>query len=403
MTLSKTKNSSEILNYLIVMYAFLLPISRAGIVLFTALIFIVWLFKSSIKDDIKFLFKSKFATLLLLFVIYSFIGLLWSSNLDEGVNYAIRYWYYLPMFVIATSLKKEYLNATISAFLLSMLISEILSFGIFFELIEMKNQPSVFPTPFMHHIQYSIFIVFTSLFLLNKIYYTDSLKHKIMYGIFFITVTINIFINGGRTGYIIFFITIFIVVFLNIQNRLKAIFLTLFIIISSIILAYNYSPTFQQRVLDSTIEIKEIANQKYHTSVGQRIAMYYMGGEIIYENPIFGVGTGDEMDVLKDIIDTKYPQLSTIKRLGHFHNVFLHTAVQLGILGLILQILIFYHLYKIKIKSKLYQNTKYIFATVFLLASFSGNMFHQQFTMAIFALIAGILLAVTKHEQEVLK
>ncbi len=400
MTLSKTKNSSEILNYLIVIYAFLLPISRAGIVLFTALIFIVWLLKSPIKDNIKFLFKSKFVVVFLLFVTYSFIGLLWSSNLDEGINYAIRYWYYLPMFIIAANLKKEYLNATITAFLLSMFISEVLSFGMFFELIEIKNQPSPFPTPFMHHIQYSVFIVFTSLFLLNKIYYTDILKYKIMYGIFFITVTINIFINGGRTGYIVFFITIFIVVFLNIQNRLKAIFITLFLIISSMTLAYNYSPTFGQRVQDSKVEIKEIIEQKFNTSVGQRIAMYYMGGQIIYKNPIFGVGTGDEMDVLKDIIDTEHPQLSSIKELRHFHSVLLHTAVQLGLLGLILQILIFYHLYKIKIKTKFYQNTKYIFATIFLLASFSGNMFHQQFTMAVFALIVGILLAVTKHEQE---
>lgn len=383
-----------------VIYAFMIPISRAGIVLFSALIIIVWLFKPTMKDDIRSLLKNKFAVVFFFFVVYTFIAMLWSSNLEEGINYAKRYWYYLPMFIIATNLKKEYLNAVISAFLLSMLISEILSYGMYFDILDINNKSTPFPTPFMHHIQYSVFVVFTSLFLLNKIYYLNEIKDKLLFGLFFITVTINIFINGGRTGYITFFIALSIVIFLNVKNKLKASLIAAFIVLISLFLAYNYSSTFQQRLADSIIEIKEIDNNKLHTSVGQRIAMYYMGGEIILQNPLFGVGTGAEMDVLKEHIDNYNPQYSMIKERRHFHNVFLHTSVQLGFIGLVLQILIFYYLIKMNVKNRYYQNVKYMFVTVYILACFSGNIFHQQFTMALFSLIVGILLAVSINKKE---
>ena len=380
-------------------YAFVIPISRAGIVLFSALVFITWLFSPSIKDDLKYLIKNKLTLLLGIFVGYTLIALLWSSNLDDGVHYAKRYWYYLPMLVIATNLKKENLNHVISAFLLSMLISEILSYGMYFDLVDIKNGATPFPVPFMHHIQYSVFIVFTSIFLLNKIFYLDVWKHKILYSLFFMTVTMNIFINGGRTGYIAFFITLSVVAFLSIQNRLKAAMIALIIMLSTLFVSYNYSTTFQQRLHDSSDEITAINKQDFTTSVGQRIALYKIGEDIISHHFFFGVGTGAEMDALKKDVDTNFPQFSIVKDISHFHNVFLHTMVQLGLVGVLLQIMIFYYLFKIEIKNRYYNNIKYAFATIYLLACFSGNMFHQQFTMALFSLIVGILLAISKMEK----
>ncbi|MCH9812533.1 MAG: O-antigen ligase family protein [Epsilonproteobacteria bacterium] len=399
MTLNKQlKDPQDLLNYLAIAYAFFLPISRAGIVLFSGLIIITWLFKPTIKDDIKYFLHHKFMIVFLLFLLLTTLGLLWSSNLEEGINYAKRYWYYLPMFILALNLYKDTIPKLISAFLISMLISEILSYGMYFNLLEINNSSTPFPTPFMHHIQYSLFIVFTALFLLNKIYYEQRFNYKIIYGLFFITVTFNIFINGGRTGYITFFITLFIVAFLNMQNRIKALLITSLIIFATLGTAYYASDTFQQRIHDSKEELAQIEQQKYHTSVGQRLVMYKMGAEIIKEYPILGTGTGEEMDVLKSHIDTYYPNWTMIKERRHFHNVFLHTGVQLGLLGLLLQLLIFYYLLTLKIEDHYFRNIKYIFVTIYMFGCFSGNMFHQQFTMALFALFAGILLAIHKEE-----
>lgn len=169
-----TLDKDKILNYLIIIYSFLIPISRAGIGILSVLILLVWIFKADIKNDIKFFLQNRFTLLFITFILYSFIAILWSSNLGEGLNYAIRYCYYLPMFIIATHLKKEYFGLVISTFLFSMMISEVLSYGMFFELIEWKNSSSPFATPFMNHLQYSTFVVFTSLFLLNHILYKKN-------------------------------------------------------------------------------------------------------------------------------------------------------------------------------------------------------------------------------------
>ena len=402
MTLNKIKqlDIDKTLNYLIILYAFLVPISRAGIGISTLLILTIWLFKTNIKNDLKFFFQNKSTLLFLTFIVYSFIAISWSSNLQEAVNYATRYWYYIPMFIIATNLKKEYFKFVFSAFLLGMFISEILSYGMFFQLIEWHNSSSPFATPFMNHLQYSAFVVFTSLFLLNNIFYEESAKMKLLYSLFFITVSINLFINGGRIGYVAFFITLFLVFILSIKNKIKALIISLIIITSSLYLAYNYSSTFQTRLNYTIEEIKEISANKYHTSFGQRIAMAYMGGKIIMQNPVLGVGIGDEMDVLRELITTKYQEFAYLKERRHFHNIFLHTTVQLGLIGLLLLILLFYYIYKIKIKDNYLSNVKYIFTTVFLITCLTGNMFHQQFTMALFSLFIGLVLAQNKFESK---
>ena len=401
MILNKNKDMNVFLNYLFVAYALVIPISRAGIVLFSILICIIWFFQPNFKTNIKYLAKNKFSIIFILFIIYTFVGLLWSSNLEEGIDYAKRYWYYLPMFIIATNLKKEYLNIVLSAFLIGMLISEIISYGIFFELLDIKNKSSVDPTPFMNHIQYSVFVVFTSLFLLNKIYFTKKIKYKIIYSLFFLTVTTNIFINGGRIGYITFFVSLLLVISLNVKSKIKVGLIFVLMLGTSLYAAYNYSPTFQARFAHTMNEIKLMQSNQFHKSLSivPRLALYDVGTKIILENPIFGTGTGEEMSTFHKTVNEMYPQYHFLKIVEHFHNIFLHTAVQLGLLGLILQLLIFYYLLKIKIKNRYYLNIKYIFMSIYLMVSMSGNMFHQQFTMALFALMVGIFLAINRHEK----
>jgi O-antigen ligase len=250
----------------------------------------------------------------------------------------------------------------------------------------------------MNHLQYSTFIVFTSLFLLNQILYEDELKRKVFYLIFFMTVTTNLFVNGGRIGYVAFFVTLFLVFILNMKSKLKAFTLSMIIITFSIFSAYNYSAIFKKRVDFTLEELHYISEQKFHTSFGQRLAMYYIGGQIIKENPLLGVGTGDEMDVLKEKIHTTHTEFKYLNKRRHFHNVFLHITVQLGVLGFGLLLLLFYTFYTTQIKDKYHSNIKYIFITVFLITCMTGNMFHQQFTMALLSLFGGLIVSHSMQE-----
>ena len=210
----------KILYYLIFAYAFFIPISRAGIGVFSVLLILIWLFKPTFKEDIKYLKSNKFVIVFVFFILYSFVGSLWSDDILYAMNYVKKYWYYLPIFVIATTLKREQISYVFSAFLLGMLISEVISYGIFFEWWQWKNCIPLNPTPFMNHIQYSYFLVFAAFVLLYEALSHEEGKKRFIYGLFFITMTSNIFINAGRISYITFIVGLVLFFFLKVKSKL---------------------------------------------------------------------------------------------------------------------------------------------------------------------------------------
>jgi O-antigen ligase len=394
------------INYLIVAYAFVIPISRAAIVLFSFLLIVLFLIseKGNYKKIFAKIMEQKVLMVLFIFIIYHFISLLYSDHLYEGFRYIYKYWYYLVIPVIFIKLDKKYINYSISAFLLGMMISEILSYGIFFELWQLKHGTPSDPTPFMNHLQYSMFLTFTSLLLLNRVFFEENIKWRIFYSLYFLTVTSNLFLNGGRTGHLAFAVSIFVVGFLNIKNKIIAFLSMLVLVVAIFYTAYNVSPVFKTRFDASINETNKISNNQknqYHGSFGTRLALWIVGVEIIKENPILGVGVGDSMPVLRDMVSQKgYEDKVNIANMPNYHNYYIQIAVQLGIIGLVLYLLFFYYILKIDIKDKIIKNMMIIFVTVYCVASSVENMFHQQFSMAILALFVGLFLAKSRIEIE---
>ena len=221
--LSKNIDYNKYINYIAVLYAFTIPISRAGIVLFSVLMILLWLLEGGFKEKYSKMKNNNLVVLIIALVIFYFLSLLWSDNLVNGLKYSKKFWYFITIFVIFTSIKKEYIKYMVSAFLISMFISEVISYGIFFEWWNFKNRLPSFPTPFMYHLEYSLFLAFTALLLLNRVFTVEERVYKFGYFIYFSTVTANLFINGGRTGQLAFIVSIFIVGFLNIKHKVKAI------------------------------------------------------------------------------------------------------------------------------------------------------------------------------------
>jgi O-antigen ligase len=347
---------------------------------------------------------------ILLFLFYTILSLLWSDNIYEGLIYIIKYWYFLPAIVIFKYLKKENMDYVIGAFLLGMFISEILSYGIFFELWTFKHGTPTDPTPIMNHLQYSIFLAFTSLLLLNRIFFEEHMRWKLFYILYFLIVTANLFINGGRTGYLAFILSIFVVGFLNIKNKYKAFFSILLFIVAVLYTAYHFSPIFKERFTAATNELSIIQNDdnlnenKYCGSFGLRLGSWIVGLDISKDNLFFGTGVSDEMPVLKSYLEyekhqDKYCKDNVIVKTN-FHNDYMQILVQIGIIGLFLYLLIWYSILKIDIKNKKYKNLAVIFVSVYCISSMVENMFHQQFSMALFALFVGIFLAQNRIENE---
>jgi len=391
----------DLINYLIVLYAFTLtfPIEIKRIVVI--LLIVLW-----ITDKTKYSFILPKTNLFLffgIFITYSLLSYFWSdSTLQEALNYIRRYWYYLPIFIMFKYLKKEYFEYTLSFFIFGMLISEILSYGNYFSFWQIGLGEENNPTVFIHHTTYSVFLAIVSIFLFIKIL-NERLKVKqIIYILFFITITINLLVNSGRTGYISFLVTFLILSLYLFKKRIKYILITISSIIFVIFLAYSLSPNFKYRInLIKNDVNKVLTENNYSTAIGARIGLWVISKNTIIENPIFGIGIAGSQKVKNNYIDRQSKNdFSYIKTLHSFHNIYLEILIQYGIVGLILFFLIIYEIFKIKIKNTEIYLLKNITLSIYLLGSFVDILFYLKDAMLFFTFLIGLFLANYKIEYQ---
>jgi O-antigen ligase len=393
----------QTINYFIVAYAFLLPLSRASIVFFSFVLLFLWGINTKNTQKYQMLFKNQVILALFAFLLFNFISLLWASDISQASNYILKYWYFLPMIVIFSTIEKSYIPKVLSAFILGMFISEVISYGVFFEFWEFKHATVQNISPFMHHIEYSIFLAFTALIVLGRAFASIQIKYKTMYSLFFITVTGNLFLTAGRTGQLAFIVGLLVLAFVNFKNKFKA-FLIFFVLSVGILgTAFNVSQTFHDRIINAKVNfINAVQNEAYCNSLGARVGAWIIATDIVKHNPLLGVGIIDNMHTFHRRIDEKYTNMKCLHvAFMHMHNQFFQIATQLGIIGLLIFLFLFYSIMRITIQSQEYRNIKYVYLTVLLFAFLPEVLFHRQFSMAFFALIVGLLLAQNRIENEI--
>jgi len=405
--LQKIKNLDyeKLLNYTILLYAFSLPLSRAGTSIASILLIILWLLQGNFKEKFQEIKSNNLIIAISVFIMYSFIATIWSSDKLYALTYYLpKYYHFLLIPIILTSIKKEYIEKVFSAFLLAMLISEITSYGIFFELWSKKGVSPSDPSPFMSHINYSVYLAFTAFILIHRVIFTKEMLLRVSYAIFFILSTSNLFLNGGRTGQFSFLIALALIGFLNFKSKLKATFISIGSAIVIFAVAYNVSPVFKHRFDYFINDVNKMVEHKDFTnSFSIRVGLWMSGLEASKHNILLGSGIGDEMiHAKKTVEELKIPQIFGSKHTQNyvdFHNAFIQYLVQLGLIGLIIFLSIFYFLMTIKIKDKVYKNILYMFVVLFILQSNLGSTFNIQKSMILFVLFSSLFLAISKYEK----
>lgn len=398
---SQYSTPETIINFSIVFYAFCLPISKAGVIFFEVLMIVSWLLTLNFRDKFYQLKDNKFVFVLSVFILFSAIAILWSEDISFAINYVRKYWHFLIVPVIITSLKKEYIQYIFSAFLLGMLISEITSYGIFLELWTKEGISPDDPSPFMDHTNYSIYLAFTVFILMHRIFYEDSIKWKLIYGIYMFFSMCNLFINGGRTGQVAFFIALIVVGLLNIQSKTKAVLLSIIVGSFIFITAYSISPVFKARMNYTYEETSNmVLKSDFSGAFSMRVSLWILGVNKFIESPIIGSGIGDEGIDIK-ILANKF-NFDVYKNFDEpyidYHNAFIQYAVQLGIIGLCLFILLVRCLFQLKFKSVGYRNLNTVFICLFILLSFIGLSLHIMASMVLIALFASVFNVISRYE-----
>lgn len=394
--------------YLLILLAFLMPLTVAGANTIVVIISFLWLLSGNYKLKLVHIFSSKIMIASIVFYFIHVIGMLWTDDYDWGLHILHKMWYFILFFPILFNIvKSKYIKYYISSFLIAITITEVLSYLVWFELIEpFKNATVANPTPFMSHISYNPILAFSIYLVAHRLLINKDLSRVniYFYSFFLITMTINMFITGGRAGQVMFFAYLAILIFQYFRRKvLKAITLSIIIIPTIFIAAFNSSPIFHDRAsgaissiinINSWIDYQSVERggdqRANYNSVGERIVFSLNSWKVFKESPFIGVGTGDFPNEYMRINDKFTPNLKTAVNP---HNMYVLVAVQLGLVGLLSMLSIFYYQIKASFQEKnlLYKDLGLALPLSFLLIMLSDSYILGHFTTLLFVFFSSFL------------
>jgi len=380
--------------YLLILLAFLMPLTVAGANTIIVIICMLWLFSGDYKAKYIQIMSSKLMIASIVFYCFHVIGLFWTEDIKWGLHILHKMWYFLLLFPIFFNIvQKKYIKYYVIGFLLAIALTEIVSYLVWFEIIApFKNATVDNPTPFMSHISYNPILVFAIYIVLHEIFLNKKLTHLVfsLYSFFAICMIINMFITGGRGGQVAFFVMLLILIFQILDNqRVKSLIASFIMIPGIFFVAYQTSDLFQERFDRGLIEVINFSNTS-NNSVGLRINFVVNSFEIIKQNPIIGVGTGD--------FPTEYHKINlvnspTLPSTTNPHNMFILILMQLGLIGLFSMLTIFYYQLKFSKTSsnKLMRNAAVTLPLIFLVLMLSDSYLLGHFTTLLFVFFSSFL------------
>ncbi len=395
------------LNYLILLFVFLAPIKPYLGKKVLLLTFFLWLLSVNYKD-LRTQFKnSKTLQYIFIFFIYILLSLLWSENMYEGLKWIEKntIYFFLPILIIVSLKDNKLVQKIIITFIFSMMINEIISYGIFFNFIDsvfgfkVSGTPSN-PLPFqVSHIPYSVYISFAILISLYKVFFLkkSNIYFNIITILFIITMTINLFLSSGRTGQFTILMSIVSLLIIYQRKNIKRILLSILAILIIFSIAYNFGTTFHNRVQNGINDLEKITYQNnFNSSFGVRIGSFILFPKLIEEtNILIGTGIGDIQDVVlknaKEYFGTN--SVFAVQR-GLLHNTFLELFLTYGIIGFFLVLIIFYNLFKINLIEKEYIYLRYILTFSIIFSGISANMFTFKEFMFLYSIFIAVIIKI---------
>ena len=353
--MQKFSNSIDNINsYLLMLTAFFLPLTVFGGNLFAVLIFLLWLVKADFKTDFYRLKDNKLVIAVFLYLLVHVVALLWTADIESGLWTLKKQLKFLFIPIFMLFVKREHVKYYILAFLASMSLSEIWSYGIFFQLLPLYGGATLIdPIPLMSHITYNPFLAIAIYLLSYYVLFDHSINRskKVIYSFFIITMSINMFITGGRAGQVMYFAMLVVLIFQYFpKNAFKASSASLFVLVITSSTFYLNSKIFSDRVDSAVTELSDYKNHTY-SSTGMRISSAINSWSIIKEHPVIGVGTGDyKNEFIKASIKNNL-KLEDKLVIHNPHNMYVLILVQFGLLGLAAMLYLFYAQIKIAINS----------------------------------------------------
>jgi O-antigen ligase len=389
-----TSQIDRIYQYLLIGSMFLLPLTVLGNNIFIWLTVLIWLFSGNYLNKTQEILANKLALASILFFSLHLLALFWTENFGWGVEMIrkmLPFLFVLPIFL--TIARKDNINYYVYAFLIAIGISEVFSYLVWFELIEPFGSATIAnPTPVMGHISYNPFLAFAIYLTLNKLLFQRPLSPllRTILTFFVISMTFNMFITAGRAGQVMFFASLAVLTFQFFRgSQVKATIISAIIIFVIGFGSYNFSALFKNRIQQVSYDLALFTTNP-NTSVGHRLVFATNTIEIIKTAPFIGVGTGDFPAEYTKINLINSP---SVKSTVQPHNMYLYIQAQLGLLGLVSFLWIFYVQFQFARASKdqFIHHAGVALPFLFLIIMLSDSYLLGHFTSNLFILFSSFI------------
>ena len=339
---------------LFILLGITIPTSIAITNLIIGFLALCWIIEGDFKNKFKTIKASKWMLSIFALIALYGLGMLW-GNTHLNAEWQFQRLALLLVFPILKTIAISQLTIkrSVMAFLGTAFISALASIlinnniiqplGEYLSFIQVSWRNAAFITYNYHNVILALSVILSLYILIEK-----KTKYNYLLMIFIVVYALSIFTERGRAGQVIFNLSaLFYIIYYNRKNflRLLAFIILLF---SFQFIVYKTTKVYKNR-LDAVSNI--IAN-KGDRGEGKADDIRYIfvkeSLDRIINKPILGYGTGSFGTIFKNEVKS-----------GHVfdthttpHNQYLYVWFELGILGLLLLLSIFYHQIKELFKKK---------------------------------------------------
>ncbi len=336
---------------LFLILAFVMPLHDRLVVFVIALILINWLIDSRLPKKIRNIFQSPVRRLLLsfsfIYLLY-WIGLLYSDNREYGFfDLEVKMSLLIFPLILATIDDHIFKGKKIFFLFYSFIAGCIVSTFIFLfystlSFLESNSQSAFYYTNLALNHHPSYFSMYLNLSIAFLIYYFIERKIqlpfwlKVAAGILILYFFIFIILLSSKAGILSLLMVLFISIgYLLVFKKKYLAGVVLIILVTALFIGsfYIFTNTTNRflEAKESVINTETIENDAQGSSVA-RILVWKSTIDIIQNNFLFGVGTGDVKDQLLKKYEEENIDLAKSLKLNA-HNQYLQTFVSIGVIG----------------------------------------------------------------------
>jgi len=385
------------LNLLVVVLAFSIPVNRKWVSLAAVLIIGLWLVEGRWPDKISVLKRHWLNLTVAGFIGFSLLSLAWSGHPTEGLHYIGKYLYLLLIPAIATSMRARFRVWAESAFLVGTAVSLLVSFSVFAGLFRLRDAYPGNPAPTMSHLDYGMVLAVAASIVLVRILEGGSRpKHSALLAALLLFMVGGLLINIGRSGQVAFVVSALVLIpFVLGERSPRAAILGLLVAVLTLAAAYVAVSPFNRRIDAGVDELTmALSEHNYGTNQGMRVAGAIVALDMVREHPFVGTGVGYNMNRFQELLDTRFQHLQPeVAWFPHFHNQYLQTVTETGLIGLLLLLAVFGALVAGPYTEPHDRYLAILLAVTYLVGFVGDPFLHKQLPLVLFAVIAGLASA----------